>query len=145
MLLSYLEGISDDEARARLVPSKTTLLGLLKHAIFVERVWFAEAPTGLSRSELGIPETPDESFDLEPTDTIASISATYREVINLSRAQVAELGSGAVVHGNRRGPLSLSWIQLHVLRELAQHCGHAEILREQLLAARLPAEQDSKI
>jgi hypothetical protein len=25
-------------------------------------------------------------------------------------------------------------VYLHMLRELAQHCGHADILREQLLA-----------
>jgi Protein of unknown function (DUF664) len=34
---------------------------------------------------------------------------------------------------NRRGALPLRWVYLHVLRELAQHCGHAGILREQLL------------
>jgi hypothetical protein len=38
-----------------------------------------------------------------------------------------------VVRGNRRGPLPLRWVYLHVLRELAQHCGHADILREQIL------------
>nr|WP_207950210.1 DUF664 domain-containing protein [Nocardioides ochotonae] len=27
-------------------------------------------------------------------------------------------------------------IHVHMLRELAQHCGHADILREQVLAAR---------
>lgn len=38
-----------------------------------------------------------------------------------------------LLYGNRRGPLPLRWVYLHVLRELAQHCGHADILREQLL------------
>ena len=56
-----------------MTPSKTTLLGLVKHATFVEQVWFAEAVTSASRVELGIPETPDESFDLSPDDTIASV------------------------------------------------------------------------
>ncbi len=37
------------------------------------------------------------------------------------------------VHGHRRGPLPLRWVYLHMLRELAQHCGHADILREQLI------------
>jgi hypothetical protein len=27
----------------------------------------------------------------------------------------------------------LRWVYLHMLRELAQHCGHADILREQIL------------
>ena len=39
-----------------------------------------------------------------------------------------------VLAGNRRGPLPLRWVYLHVLRELAQHCGHADILREQISA-----------
>jgi hypothetical protein len=43
------------------------------------------------------------------------------------------LGLDDLVHGNRRGPLPLRWVYLHVLRELAQHCGHADILREQIL------------
>ena len=43
-------------------------------------------------------------------------------------------GSTTCVHGNRRGPLPLRWVYLHMLRELAQHCGHADILREQLVS-----------
>ena len=43
------------------------------------------------------------------------------------------LGLDDMVHGYRRGPLPLRWVYLHVLRELAQHCGHADILREQLI------------
>jgi Protein of unknown function (DUF664) len=38
-----------------------------------------------------------------------------------------------MVHGNRRGPLPLRGVYLHMLRELAQHCWHADILREQLI------------
>ena len=34
------------------------------------------------------------------------------------------------------GALTVRWIHLQVLRELAQHSGHADILREQLLASR---------
>ena len=30
----------------------------------------------------------------------------------------------------------LRWVYLHTLREFAQHCGHADILREQILSAR---------
>ena len=47
-----------------------------------------------------------------------------------------EGASGALLvdfEGNRRGPLPLRWVYLHILRELAQHCGHADILREQTL------------
>lgn len=44
-----------------------------------------------------------------------------------------------VLTGHWSGPLPLRWVLLHVLRELAQHCGHADILREQIFAERNPA------
>jgi hypothetical protein len=102
----------------------------------VERVWFEEAPTGLSRLELGIPLTPDESFALEDTDTIASVRASYAATVRASAERMQGIGLDDSLPGNRRGPLPLRWILLHVLREYAQHLGHAEILREQILAER---------
>jgi len=35
-----LRGLSEEDARRRLVPSLTTLLGLVSHAAAVERNWF---------------------------------------------------------------------------------------------------------
>ena len=115
------------------MPSRTTLLGLMKHATFVEKVWFDEAVTCRSRAEIGIPATPDESFILNDDDTIANIQRAHLEVCESSRHTTSSLGLDDMVHGNRRGPLPLRWVYLHVLRELAQHCGHADILREQLI------------
>lgn len=136
MLAGCLEGLGEDEARAQLVPSRTTLLGLVKHATFVEHVWFEEAVTGRPRAEIGIPATPDESFVLAPQDTIISVLAAYQGACAASRAAIAGLGPDDVLTGNRRGALPLRWVLMHVLRELAQHAGHADILREQVLAAR---------
>ena len=131
-----LDGLSEEEARASLVPSRTTLLGLVKHATFVEKVWFDEAITRRSRAEIGIPATPDESFILDDGDTVAGVQAAYRRACADSRGRTAPLGLDDLVTGNRRGPLPLRWVYLHMLRELAQHCGHADILHEQLLAGR---------
>jgi hypothetical protein len=130
-----LDGLTEEQARRRLVPSNTTLLGLVKHATVVEQVWFDEAITCRSREEIGIPATPDESFVLEPSDTIASIQQAHRDACEASRRATASMELDHVVHGNRRGPLPLRWVFLHMLRELAQHCGHADILREQILAS----------
>ncbi|MCG8968683.1 MULTISPECIES: DinB family protein [Streptomyces] len=128
-----LDGLTEEQARLSLVTSKTTLLGLVKHATFVEKVWFDEAITCRPRSEIGIPGTPDESFDLHDDDTVASVQRAYRETCAASRRATADLTLDDVVRGNRRGPLPLRWVYLHTLRELAQHCGHADILREQIL------------
>ncbi|MGI5521282.1 DinB family protein [Micromonospora sp. CA-259024] len=133
-LNGYLDGLTEEQARRSLVASRTTLLGLVKHAAFVEKVWFDEAITCRPRSEIGIPATPDESFILDDDDTIATVQQAHREACEASRRATSSLGLDDLLRGNRRGPLPLRWVYLHVLREFAQHCGHAEILREQLLA-----------
>jgi hypothetical protein len=132
-LNSCLDGLTEEQARRSLVASRTTLLGLVKHATFVERVWFDEAVTCRSRAEIGIPATPDESFVLEDDDTVASVEQAHRDACEASRRATSSLGLDDMVRGNRRGPLPLRWVYFHVLRELAQHCGHADILREQIL------------
>ena len=128
-----LDGLTEEQARRSLVRSRTTLLGLVKHVTFVEKVWFDEAVTGRSRAEIGIPATPDESFVLADEDTVASVQQAYRDACAASRRATAPLGLDDLVHGNRRGPLPLRWVYFHFLREIAQHCGHADILREQIL------------
>jgi len=128
-----LDALTEEQVRQQLVPSRTTLLGLVKHATFVEKVWFEEAVTGRSRAEIGIPATPDQSFILDVDDTIATVQRAHREACEASRRATASLELDDVLQGNRRGPLPLRWVYLHVLRELAQHCGHADIVREQLI------------
>jgi hypothetical protein len=130
-----LDGLTEEQARRSLVPSRTTLLGLVKHASFVEKVWFDEAVTCRSRSEIGIPPSPDESFVLDDEDTIESVRRAHREACEASRRATSSLALDDVLRGNRRGPLPLRWVYLHMLRELAQHCGHADILREQITTA----------
>lgn len=127
-------GLTEDEARMRLVPSKTTLLGLLKHVTYVEGVWFDQAITGRSYDEISIASTPDRSFTLSPSDTVASIQDAHRRICEASRHTMAELALEASVAG--RGERSVWAVYLQVLRELAHHAGHADILREQVLARR---------
>lgn len=133
-LLASLDGLDEDEARARLVPSRTTLLGLVKHVTYVERTWFDQAVTGRTPRGIGIASSPDRSFSLHEDDTIASVRDAYRATADASRAALAQLAFDDVVTG--RGERTVWALQLQVLRELAHHCGHADILREQVLARR---------
>jgi hypothetical protein len=134
-IVTLLDGLTEEQARARLVPSATTLLGIVKHCAFVERVWFHVSLAGRSRAEVGVPEAADDSWVLEPGDTIASVLADY----HAARAEADEIAApydldDLAVH-NRRGPLTLRWIYAHMVEELARHAGHGDILREQVLAA----------
>ena len=129
-----LDGLTEEQARRSLVPSRTTLLGLVKHAAFLEKVWFDEAITGRTRPEIGIPEASGDSFTLYDDDSIVSVQLAHRDACEASRQATSSLGLDDNVYGYRLGPLPLRWVYLHVLRELAQHGGHADILREQILS-----------
>lgn len=115
-LNGYLDGLTEEQARRSLVPSRTTLLGLVKHTTFVEKVWFDEAVTCRSRAEIGIPATPDESFILDDDDTIATIQRAHRETCEASRRATSSLDLDDVLRGNRRGPLPLRWVYLRAAR-----------------------------
>ncbi|HEY3682181.1 MAG TPA: DinB family protein [Streptosporangiaceae bacterium] len=128
-----LDGLSEEQVRRRLVSSATTLLGLLKHVTWMQRIWFEECVGGRSHRELGLVRTPDESFRIADDDTVASVTAAHRAACATARAVVADLPLDAVVTGHPAGPRTLRWVYLQVLRELAHHCGHADILREQIL------------
>ena len=129
-----LDGLTEEQARRRLVPSVTTLLGLLNQVTWMQRLWFEECVGGTSRRDLGLVQTPDESFRLADDDTVASVTAAHREACARARAAVADLPLDAVVTGHWGGPRTLRWVYLQVLRELAHHCGHADILHEQVIA-----------
>ena len=132
-LRAALDGLTEEQARRSLVPSATTLLGLVKHVTYVEKVWFDEAITGRSRAEIGIPPSADDAFILTDSDTIESVRRSYDAACEASRRATAQLSLDDVLRGHRFGALPLRWIYLHCLRELAQHCGHADILREQIV------------
>jgi hypothetical protein len=134
-LHACLDGLNEEQARRSLVPSRTTLLGLVKHATYVENVWFDEAITGRSRQEMGIPPSADEAFILTEDDTIESVRRGHEKACQASRRATVGIDLDDELRGHRLGPLPLRLVYLHTLREFAQHCGHADILREQILSA----------
>jgi len=137
-IVDLLGDLDDTEARARLVPSLTTPLGLLKHATFVEKVWFHSRVAGVPRAEIGLPDTVDESFALDPDDTVASV----REAFLAACAHSREVARGRDLDEQfpwRQGPVTLRFIYGHMVAELARHAGHGDILVEQIRAQRPPA------
>jgi hypothetical protein len=134
-LLAVLDGLTDAQARRRLVPSLTSPLAIVKHAVFVEQVWFHVAIAGRNRGDLGLPADADESWILDDTDTIASLRGEYARVREEADRIAAPLDLDDLALHNRRGPLTLRWIYVHMVEELARHTGHGDILREQILAA----------
>jgi Protein of unknown function (DUF664) len=85
-------------------------------------------------SDIRIARTTARSFVLDDADSIGSVLAAYQRRCEDSRRAVDKLAFGTVVDGRGERPV---WaLHVQVLRELAQHAGHADILREQVLARR---------
>jgi uncharacterized damage-inducible protein DinB len=128
-----LDGLSKEQASKQLVPSASTLLGLVKHLAYVERWWFQMNFAGEPVLFPWPEDEPDQDIDFRvvPTDTIESISALYEQECARSR----EIVAGASVDDLGKGfgdvePRSLRWILIHMIEETARHAGHMDILRE---------------
>lgn len=128
-----LRGLSEDDARRSLVPSLTTLIGLVKHAAAVERNWFQHCLDQQPRERIGGNSFGDDaSWQVSPDETVADVIAEYAAVCARSRQIAAGFTLDDTVPHPRLGRVSLRYIYVHMIRELARHCGQADILREQI-------------
>lgn len=131
VVLRKFSGLSQDDATRRLVPSMTTLAGIVKHLTLVERNWFPRLLT----------PTPDDVFVTSQEDATASFTITDQDTVELlaqgyvaacarSREVAAGFDLDHVVPQPQLGEVSLRWILVHMIEETARHAGHADILRE---------------
>ena len=123
-LVRKVDGVSEDDARRRLVASDTTLLWLVKHVGAAEVLWFAVRFAGDGS------EVPDDR--VQPDDTVAGAIAAYRATWAVTDASVAGASLDDPCRGTDAGdpPVNLRWVLAHLLEETARHAGHADILRE---------------
>jgi uncharacterized damage-inducible protein DinB len=127
-LYDKLDGVEEDAARRRLVPSETTLLGLVKHAAMVEATWFRYRFAG---EEDPYPE--DEGFELHDSDDVSSVLGLYRTECDKSRVAIRDASPDDPAARELRGmAYNLRYILIHMIEETARHAGHADILREQI-------------
>jgi uncharacterized damage-inducible protein DinB len=125
-LAAKAEGVADEDGRRPLVPSGTSLFGIVKHLATVERFWF-DACFGGGRVPGG-----DRALTLEAGQTGRAVVADYRSAIARSNeviANCADLDERCRAH---RPELTLRWVLVHMIEETARHAGHADILREEL-------------
>lgn len=141
-------GLSDADAAKRLLPSLTTVSGLVKHLTDVERYWFRtridgqrDVPTRWSADD------PDGEFRVNDTDSLVELVKDYEAACRESREILARYdledrcrgqsdddgdgdGDGAA-DGDTGGP-TVRWVLVHMIEETGRHCGHLDILRELL-------------
>lgn len=130
-LVHKLDGLTTEQASRRLVPSLTTLLGIVKHLAYVEAWWFQENFAGRDQSYPWTDADPDADFRIEDDDSIEAVIELYETKCEESRRAIAGASLDDMSQRAARGiPRSLRWIMLHMIEETARHLGHADILRE---------------
>jgi uncharacterized damage-inducible protein DinB len=126
-----LDGLTLEEAARPLVPSGTSLLGLIKHLVYVERWWFDDFFAGNAADYPWSDEDPDADFRTEKGDTLDDVIALYTEAVARSNELVVNARMDDLSVRSRDGErFALRWIVAHMIEETARHAGHADIIRE---------------
>lgn len=125
-------GLSDADGAKRLLPSLTTVSGLVQHLTDVERFWFRDRIDG----QQDVPtrwsaEDPDGEFRVSDEDSLAGIIADYEAACRESREVLERYGVDEPCRGGDGGH-SVRWVLVHMIEETGRHCGHLNILRELL-------------
>jgi hypothetical protein len=135
-LVRAVESLSDTQARENLVPSLTTPISLIKHCAAAERIWFQRTLAGLRIDECdGHATGGDGSFHVADGETLAEVTTEYAAACQRSNQLAADYDLDDTVEHHRVGTVSLRFIYLGMIAEVARHAGHADILVEQIMAA----------
>ncbi|GGZ12808.1 hypothetical protein GCM10010387_00880 [Streptomyces inusitatus] len=149
MLLAFVEaqraalrrsvaGLSEERAASRPSASELSLSGLLKHVAEVELNWLRLAqqrPNERARTQ----ETWGDAFRLTEEESVPGVLAFWDAVAKETEEFVRAAPSMADAFPLPKAPwfpengeVSVRWLLMHLIEELARHAGHADIIRESL-------------
>lgn len=132
-LIETARGLSEADARRRLVTSLSTPISILKHAAAAERIWFQRFWAGLDESACdGYSNRDEGTFAVSDVETLPDVIAEFERASRRSRAIAAGFDLDDTKHNPREGTVSMRWTLLAMIEEFARHAGHGDILREQI-------------
>ena len=139
LFLHTVEGLTDEQAASTPTISELCPGGLVKHVTRVESRWhgfIADGPVSMELDEHSYEEHAN-SFRMLPGETLAGIVAAYEEVARRTDELVATVPDLDADHPLPEAPWfepGARWtnrrVFLHIVAEMVQHAGHADILRE---------------
>jgi uncharacterized damage-inducible protein DinB len=134
-----VQGLSDEQLRLKPTTSALTLGGLLKHVAATEQVWARFITEGPSAFERDAGEGDPQHFTLADSDTLDSLLAAYQAVGAATDELIValpDLGAEQPLPKAPWFPAGARWsaryVLMHISAETAQHCGHADIIRESI-------------
>ncbi|MEV0263814.1 DinB family protein [Streptomyces sp. NPDC050617] len=135
-VLWKLENLDDDQLRRPVTPSTISLLGLVKHLAGTELGWFC-LTFGRDDEPLPFQVEGDGASDWhiaddEKTEDILDFYARARAAADeaIESLDIDAVGTAYAFFGG--AAVSLRWVLIHMLEEVARHAGHADILRESI-------------
>src|SRR5918995_1806563 len=132
-LIETVRGLSEADARRRLVASLTTPISLLKHAAAAERIWFQRFWAGLDEVECdGYSRRDEGTFAVADEESLAAVIAEFERASRRSRVIASRFDLDDTLDIPHEGTISMRWTLLAMIEEFARHAGHGDILREQI-------------
>ncbi|SEE95217.1 Protein of unknown function [Arthrobacter alpinus] len=133
-----MRGISEEQSRTRSTTSQLTLGSLVKHVASVEASWIKTLQEADEDAVFNMDEGL-ESHTVHPEETFEKLLQNYQAGANTTAEAIASIEDLDLLIPLPSAPWQSGreyWtvrrILLHILRETAQHSGHADIIREQL-------------
>ena len=128
------EGLSQADARSAPLPTSPlmSISGLVSHIHWVEYSWFQTRFLGEPDEGPWTDEDPDREMHYALDTPIGELLDAYDAQSERYRALVAatDLDARSAQAVRDDGHVTLRWILLHLIEEIARHNGHIDLLRE---------------
>jgi uncharacterized damage-inducible protein DinB len=143
-----VRGLTDQQAAQRTTASELSLGGLIKHVAATEQQWvrfILEGPSAMAfdGQDEGAVTAWMDLFRMLPDETLEGLLAEYENVASATDSLVTTLPDLDSSHPLPEAPWfekgtrwSARRVLLHIIAEISQHAGHADIIREALDGAK---------
>jgi uncharacterized damage-inducible protein DinB len=142
LLLHTAQGLTDEQAATQSTVSALCVGGIIKHVAAVERQWcrfIAEGPAAMAAGwgDEAAVQVYLDGFRMLPGETLGGVIADFQAAAAQTDALLAGLPDLDAEQLLPEAPWyekgakwSARQVMLHLIAEIAQHSGHADIIRE---------------